>query len=133
MLLNGGSLLFEYLYIKSPLLPKLVSGTVFAMRRCVGLPGKAPYGELSGGSPIANVLASIYDIERAFCSLIPIPPVGTLGINVVPLTAEQAAEVFAPLSGNPDGLELRFTTPTRMMSRAKLDLRVQLLGSFANF
>ena len=43
-LLFCGGFLFEYLYTKSAVLPTTVSGIVWAMRRCVGLPGKAPYG-----------------------------------------------------------------------------------------
>ena len=85
------------------------------MRRCVGLPGKAPYGELSGGGPVANVLTTICVLEHAHRQL-PIPTVGCLGINVVPLTSEQAIEIFLPLSGNLEGhVELRFITPTRLV------------------
>ena len=121
---------FEWVYANVPVVAKAVAGAVWGMRRAVGLPGTAPYGELSGGTPLANVLTTKLEMEQLAVGYFPIPTIGVMGINAKPLTTEQTAEIFAPVGGNPEGLPLRFLTPTRLvrfalqLSAAKLVLKL---------
>ena len=115
VLANASAAMFEWAYANVPVVAKAVAGAVWGMRRAVGLPGTAPYGELSGGTPLVNVLAGAYELERMYNGYFPIPTIGAMGINAKPLTTEQTAEIFAPVGGNPEGLPLRFLTPTRLV------------------
>ena len=132
-LLYMGSISFEALYSNVPIVPRVIEGAVWCMRRVVGLSGTAPYKELTGGGDVANVLMSALELERVLTCVVP-RTFGTLGFNVMPLSSEQVADVFTQSGVGGSELPGRFLTPSRLLRMAfQMGCGAGLVGLIRSF
>ena len=108
---GGASVAFQAIVVRSSAaFPKIMSIVVHGLRLCAGLPGDAPYTEMTGGTCLQNASAAA-DLLCRVLRVPLVPQVSFFGVNVVPLSdADQAALFGGGGSGE------RFFTPSRLLA-----------------